>query len=206
MTPIVDLLKRNTPCSSGKDLGLDFSIRWKIGNFVVDSQRFHLKSSASQIPEEHRGVRPRHKTKSEDSPIATSNVSTPQTKPVKYINGGKRRATESLKEIEEIFYHVKVQGDTTHRGFITLPQGSTLKEAREQISLSTLYPKTFLFWHETLKTITQHHQEEEVLVADAVEGTCLILDPYDITMEHIDHQILSLWLSQKNVRDWYTLK
>lgn len=48
-----------------------------------------------------------------------------------------------------------------------------------------------------MKAIVQPHQEEHVLAEDSVDGTCLILDEYDTSMDNIDEQILSLWLSRK---------
>ena len=84
-----------------------------------------------------------------------------------------------------------------HRGFITVANDASLKVARDEIVKSPNYPKNFRFWFEKMGTIVQPHQEDSIKVVDAIDGTCLILEPYDPIMQEIDDEILSLWLSKK---------
>jgi hypothetical protein len=94
-----------------------------------------------------------------------------------------------------------MRGDANHRGFITVYPSSSLKEARDEISKSNNYPKGFRFWFAKMSTIVQPHQEQAIKATDAVDGTCLILEPYDETLLHIDSEVLALWFSKKDVKD-----
>lgn len=97
---------------------------------------------------------------------------------------------------------MKVQGDTTHRGFIALYADSSLRMARDQIEKSNNYPKNFRFWFAKMSTIVEPYQEDSIKAVDAVDGTCLILHPYDVSLQSVDNEILALWLSKKVTR-WY---
>ncbi len=107
-------------------------------------------------------------------------------------------------EEETVYLHVKVRGDQSHRGFITISKDATLLVARQEISKSPNYPKNYRFWFEKMATIAQPHQEDSIKAIEAVDGTCLILEPYDPIMQEIDDEILSLWLSKK-VRFLYSV-
>eukprot|EP01119_Soliformovum_irregulare_P003156 TRINITY_DN1347_c0_g1_i1.p1 TRINITY_DN1347_c0_g1~~TRINITY_DN1347_c0_g1_i1.p1 ORF type:complete len:581 (-),score=129.20 TRINITY_DN1347_c0_g1_i1:20-1762(-) len=185
MTPIKNAVQQN-----GMSLGSSFYIKWKIGNLELISTSFKLVSACNQIPKDE-DVRPRPKPKSSTEP---------QPRAIKQF-GGKRRAAVEIPPDEEVFFHVKVRGDSTHRGFINVPVNGTLKAAREEILKSNQYPKSFRFWHERVGAIVQFHQEGDVKVEDAADGTCLIIDHYDMSLENIDDQILSLWLSKKDVKE-----
>lgn len=49
-----------------------------------------------------------------------------------------------------------------------------------------------------MSTIVQPHQESSIKAIDAVDGSTLILEKYDLTLQNIDDEILNLWLL-KNV-------
>ncbi len=48
-----------------------------------------------------------------------------------------------------------------------------------------------------MQTIVQLHQENEIKAVDAVDGTCLVLEPYDGAMQTIDDEIVKLWAKQQ---------
>lgn len=137
-------------------------------------------------------------------------VEVSQPKATKVSSSGKRRATEQMVHEgffasifllnffkDDLFLHVKVRGDDQPRGFITLPKTATLRGARDEIGKSPNYPKSYRFWFERMQTIVQPHQEDSIRAGEAVDKTCLILEPYDAALHSVDDEVLSLWLSKK---------
>mmetsp|Transcript_12477 Transcript_12477/g.17283 ORF Transcript_12477/g.17283 Transcript_12477/m.17283 type:complete len:649 (+) Transcript_12477:94-2040(+) len=213
MTPI-----KNTVQQNGASLGPHFAVTFKIGDFKITSHSFKLVSACNQIPE-GVDVRPRkQKEKPIHSKMNENNVVTPvQTmesvsSPQISVTGSahpkavkttttKRRAMDDIPQEDEIFLHVKVQGDTSHRGFIALYADSSLRMARDQIEKSNNYPKNFRFWFAKMSTIVEPYQEDSIKAVDAVDGTCLILHPYDVSLQSVDNEILALWLSKKDMKE-----
>jgi len=196
MTPI-----KNTVQQSGATPGANFAIKFKCGNIVFFSNPFKLVSAVNQIPSEDASepMRPR-KSKQEkgvkSEPEVTHTVSHPKAS--KSTTSGKRRATSELVQDDDLFLHVKVRGDDHPRGFITVSKHATLRAAREEINKSSNYPKSFRFWFEKMQTIVQPHQEESIKAGEALDKTCLILEPYDAALHSVDDEVLSLWLSKKD--------
>lgn len=186
MTPIKTAVQQH-----GSSLGGPFTIKWKIGELCVFSSPFKLVSAVNQIPEGME-VRPRQKVKEKSGAREIKSVKS---------GGGKRRAVDGPQHEDESFIQVKVRGEAAHRGFINLPKNASLTTARSEIVKSSHYPISFRFWHDRMKTIVQLHQEDSIHADDTLDGTCLILDEYDASMDSVDHQILALWLSQKNSKN-----
>ena len=228
MTPIKNAIQQsgsfhgnsinsNSSNSNSKD-NYPYSVKFKIGDVTIFSTSFKLVSACNQIPSGVGDVRPRkNKTSSKadrdnkeylyDSTPATpiNNNNTGSNKPIaSKTTTSKRRATVENtmeEEEEEIYFHVKMSGETGHRGFITLYKEASLKQARDEITKSNQYPKNFRFWFEKMRTIVQPHQENSIRAIDAIDGTCLILDPYDPIMVEIDEEMLALWLTKKGEKE-----
>ena len=143
---------------------------------------------------------------SNSNTLAFSNINTNATKigssKSSGSNSSKRRAVNEVIQDEEIYLHVKVGGESTHRGFITLSRDSTLNDARNEISKSSNYPKNFRFWFEKMACLVQLHQEDTIKANEAVvDATCLIIEPYDPIMQDIDDQVLNLWISTTSKKE-----
>lgn len=182
MTPI-----KNSIQQSGLSVGPNFSITFKVGAASLTSTTFKLVSACNQIPE---GIDVRPRKLKEKFP-----------KEEKVSKAVKRRATNEPPMEEDVFFKVKVRGEASHRGFISVHPEATLKTAREEIAKSNNYPPSFRFWFDRMATIVQLHQEDAIRAENAADGNCLIIEPYDLVLTAVDNQVLALWLSQKNVKD-----
>jgi len=216
MTPIKNALNHcGTMCLPS------FSVLFKIGSFSIVSKSFKLVSACNQIPG-GIDVRPRKSkektlamgmeisssfSQPSNSMITSGIPSVSNTGPVwkgqkGLFSSSKKRAVDENPYDEDLFLHVKVRGDQSHRGFVTLQQHSSLLAAREEIAKSDLYPKSFRFWFSKLETIVQMHQENSIKAVDAVEnGSCLVLEPFDISLKYIHNEILSLWLTKEDTKE-----
>lgn len=179
MTPIKNSVQQSGFTTSEAS----FSIKFKIGDLEIFSNPFKLVSAASQIPK-GMDVRPR-----KDKP----NINPIQEKKRRKETSPSFDSTE-----ESSFFHVKIRGENTHRGFISLRKGDSLKDARSEILRSDNYPPDFLFWHHKFQAFVQKYQEEETKAEDSADDTCLVIEPHDSSLKDVDKQILSLWTTQSN--------
>eukprot|EP01117_Protostelium_nocturnum_P008319 TRINITY_DN2971_c0_g1_i2.p1 TRINITY_DN2971_c0_g1~~TRINITY_DN2971_c0_g1_i2.p1 ORF type:complete len:637 (-),score=203.78 TRINITY_DN2971_c0_g1_i2:49-1959(-) len=198
MTPIKHALQQ-----AGLTQGSDYAILFRVDDLELISQPFKLVSACNRIPE---GVNMRPRQPKEKgvtpaaTPIAPSVPTAAKTTTKVNANPTKRRAVDELSPAQDDISYVRVlvRGENDARGFIGItPSSTTLQEAREEISRSPNYPKSFRFWFKRLQAIVQLHQEENMKASDGVEGEVLTIEPYEPTLQNVDRSILDLWMNKK---------